>query len=368
MSKIVLFSDLHAHPYAFGASIDEVTGRNSRLQDCLNVLDWTSGIAYGSGAGARLFIGDMFHIRGRLAPSVINPISDHFARVHPSGEEQDFIDFLIPGNHDQEHRVEGEHALYPLRADGVWVRDGHGYQPVNDGGKLRGLGIGWVSYVSNITELKAQVKQVAAWARLQEGVKRRILIIHHGVDGTMPNIPDCGFGAADLPIDTFDWVFCGDYHNHKEIIPGKAWMVGAPLQHTFGDVGQSRGCVLLDTDDGRVSFIENTEAPRFVTVDLIEGKMQVTGAKDVKGNFVRVRADDQKALEKIAAKITDMGARAVQTELVRDWKQITRADVTLSMTTSQMFRTWLKDQELGGIDPDELAKLNDEILAEAGVA
>src|SRR5215469_7182203 len=116
MAKIVIFTDLHAHPFSFGASIDEATGRNSRLQDCLNVLDWTSGIVYGSGAGARLFIGDMFHIRGRLAPSVINPISDHFARAHPSGEEQDFIDFLIPGNHDMEHRAEGEHALYPLRA------------------------------------------------------------------------------------------------------------------------------------------------------------------------------------------------------------------------------------------------------------
>jgi DNA repair exonuclease SbcCD nuclease subunit len=368
MAQIIIYTDLHCHPYPFGASINEETGRNSRLQDCLDVLDWTANIVHDRGADARLFIGDMFHIRGRLAPSVINPISDHFETVHHRGWWQPFIDFLIPGNHDHEHRVKGEHALHSLRGDGVWVRDGHGYEVINDGGKLRGLGIGWVAYEPSVVELKAKVKQVAAEARLQEGVERKILLIHHGVDGSMPNIPDCGFGPADLPIDTFDWVFCGDYHNHKELIPGRAWMVGAPLQHTFGDVGQTRGCVVLDTATGTVEFIENSAAPRFVTVDLVDGKMKVMGAKDVKGNFVRVRADDQKALEKLAAKITDMGARAVQTELVRDWKQVTRADVTLSMTTSQMFRTWLQGQEPGGLDLDELAKLNDEILAEAGVA
>ncbi|MDX5368494.1 MAG: metallophosphoesterase, partial [Alphaproteobacteria bacterium] len=232
--KIIAYSDLHIHPHRFGAGTDDDTGRQSRLQDCLDVLDMTAKAVEDHNAVARLFCGDMFHVRGRIQPSVFNPTLSHFKRVHNPNR---FTDYLLVGNHDMEHRANGEHAVHGLRGPGVDILEGYGTM-LDDWG--RSVLIGWVSYTPDIRELKERVRKVAYDARHEdEHVYRRIFMLHHGVDGAMPSIPDMGFGVLDLPHEDFDLILCGDYHMHRELIPGKAWMIGAPLQHTYGDSGQA---------------------------------------------------------------------------------------------------------------------------------
>ena len=360
--RIIAFSDSHVHPHRFGATVDEATGRQSRLQDGIDALDMTAQAAIDHKADLRVFCGDMFHTRGKLAPSILNPVIEHYRK--PS---RPFHDELIVGNHDMEHRVEGEHALKALAGERVTVRDGHGYQAgvyINAHGPS--LGVGWVAYEPDIKALKDKVKQVAAQARLDTKSTWKLLMIHHGVDGAMDGIPDMGFGPRDLPHEDFTVILCGDYHTHKELVAGKAWMIGAPLQHTFGDAGQKRGYMVIDLAAGTANLVENTNAPKFVT--WAKGEAPLTKAI-IEGNFVRIRHDDEKELDAIEVAVLTAGAKAVQKELVKDWAAVTRSDVSLSMTTSQMFKTWIADQELpAGVDPDELVKLNDEILEEAGVS
>jgi DNA repair exonuclease SbcCD nuclease subunit len=366
--KIVIFTDLHVFPHRFGGEIDKSTGRQSRLQDCLDVLDATANLVDDIDAQHRLFIGDMFHIRGRLAPSFLNPVVEHFRIVHHGDWTErgaDFTDWLIPGNHDMENRVAGENALQLLRSENVRVLDSYGITPMT-GGVGDDAILGWVSYDPDVKTMKNNIKAVAAMRRTlppSDRIKPGIFIVHHGIDGSMPNIPDCGIGTADLPTEDFDWCFCGDYHMHSELVSGKAWMVGAPMHHNFGDAGQKRGWMTLDTVTREVAFVENERSPKFVALDKLT---PYTG--DIKGNFFRLRHDNEAELNEWADKVEARGARAVQKELVRDWKAIERSEVEMSMTTEQMFKAWLKDEEVGDLDKTKIETLNRDILDEAEIS
>ncbi len=360
--RLVAFTDLHVHPHPFGAGTDPTTGRQSRLQDCLNVLDQTAELATELDASFRIFCGDMFHVRGRLAPSVINPVIEHFR------EEKSFKDILLVGNHDMEHRVEGEHALRSLEGRQVLVLEGHGFEVTHKGGR-GGLGIGWVAYEPNIGELKRKVEEVAAKRRVSGWKGQAVFLLHHGVDGAMAHIPSMGFGPGDLPCDDFDLVLCGDYHNHKMLVENKAWMIGAPLHHSFGDVGEKRGWMDFDLAAGTWKFHENDKAPKFVAYDEPKTAFDtIPSVDEIRGNFIRLRSENQSWLDDTKEAVEAEGARAVRCELVQSWKAVERADVTLTMTFKQMFDTWLQDQEVGELDKDALIALNDELLKEAGVS
>lgn len=372
--KLIAFSDLHVHRHRFGASVDPKTGRHSRLQDCLDVLDVTALVAHHHSADLRVFCGDLFHVRGHLRPTELNPVLDHFRRVHSEDWKPgyDLIDWMIPGNHDMEGRADGEHALDALKPiPGISIFEGFGYE-VLDLNRVAGLsvGLGWIQYAPDVPELIRRVDQVAAKRRTHaRQPTHTICLIHHGVDGSMAGIPDMGFGPQHLPTADFDLVLCGDYHTHKQLAPN-AWMLGAPLQHTFGDAGQTRGYSVIELEPGRPPALELVEVPgvpKFVTWDAGDAM-----PRDAAGNFVRVRADDKDALARMRKIAEDAGALAVQDELVRSMAQITRTSVSLTMKTSDLFRTWLDGQmkagQYAGHDAAALAALNDACLVEAGVS
>ena len=352
--RAIAFSDLHAHPHRFGGVIAE-DGRHSRLSDCLRVLDQTREAANNYRASVRLFCGDMFHVRGKLTPSVINPVIEHFQRGGNT-----FRDFILVGNHDMENRESGEHAVRMLSPYATILED-YGFQRSEVNGEL--VDIGWVAYAPDVKALKERVKEVAAMARAtREAGVPSFFLLHHGVDGAMPGIPDMGFTPMDLPHDSFDYILCGDYHKHAELIPSKAWMIGAPLQHSFGDIGQKRGWMAIDTETKAVEFVENTQAPKFIGWDGAEGEPAA-------GNFVRIRSEDQDDLKALAAKALADGALATNEELVRSIQAAKRADVMLSMTTKQLFKSWIDgEDEIAAAQKTRVTTLNDDILAAVGVS
>lgn len=362
--KLVLFSDLHVRNHKFGASIDAATGRNSRLQDCLSVLDITAEAAMRIGASARLFVGDMFDERGKIRPSIFNPVFDHYSTL-----DHGFQDFIVVGNHDMEHRVDGQSSVHGLLSSRTSILSGYGFEYRHLHGDET-LAIAHVSYDPDVASLRRKVDDLAkaSYDTPRSAAETRIMLIHHGVDGVIEGIPDAGFNPSHLPVDDFDFIFCGDYHTHKEIIPGKAWMIGAPLQHNFGDAGQKRGYMTVDTETRKVEFVEITSVPQFCTWDVIGGKAELVTASDkIAGNFFRVRSDDESGLKKIEAELVSAGALAVRCEPVREGGVAKRITESLSMKTSDLFKTWLVSQSVDEGRQKAVLVLNEEILAEAGV-
>ena len=106
-----------------------------------------------------------------------------------------------------------------------------------------------------------------------------MLFLHQGVSGEPMLsgfvIPNEILRPSDIPSDTICWT--GHYHNHKIISPNLT-IVGAPLQHTWGDAGQTRGWIDYNTDTGEMLHIES-KAPKFLN--------NPEPGTDVTGHFVR---------------------------------------------------------------------------------
>lgn len=366
--KVIIWSDAHLHAHRIGNKIDE-KGYSTRLLDGIKAVDAISQAVIANGASLRLFVGDLFHVRGRLVPSIFNPVFDSFVRAH---RDASYVDFLIPGNHDDEARAEGEHAIRSLGAiEGVTVQDGYGFEVVRHG--VDNLGIGWVCYHPDVDVMKARLKEVALMAGDHGGSSPKVLLMHHGVDGVLPSVPDCGLSPADLPTDVFDWTFVGDYHLYKEIVPCKAWSVGTPYQQSFGDAGKRCGYLVLDTDTGFVVHHEIENLPQFVCIENIGGKIRIVGravAGDEyqAGDFVRLRSDDREWLEKSAEYITKAGAAYVQAELVESNVASVKIDdaLKLALNPTAMLEEWLKNAGLVPSRAAALRAMNKEILAEIG--
>lgn len=369
--RVVIFSDLHAHPHQEASSVD-ANGRNTRLNDCLTALQATTDAVVKYEAPFRLFCGDLFHSRGQIMAKAFNPVFAHFHGVHGTYQ---FTDILIPGNHDREARADGEVSIQSLGSiDRVYVEIGYGVHlwetPAIEN---KALLVGWVCHHPDVNVIKARLRAVAQHADACQMEAHKILLLHHGVDGTLPTIPDCGLAPEDLPTDHFDWTFVGDYHQYKELVPGKAWSVGTPLQHHFGDVGKTCGYLLLDTATGKVEQHEIKGLPRFHKVQIQGGAPASWHGDIVEGDFVAIEADDETHLQNAVEVIGNMvKAKVLRAEYVPpgNMGHLKVEDaLTMALDPRALFETWLAAQtDLTDEDKAELRATNDDVLANIKVA
>jgi DNA repair exonuclease SbcCD nuclease subunit len=387
MAKVLIWSDLHAHPHKFGATVS-ASGQNSRLADCIDIVRHINVISFTKQCSLRLFCGDMFHVRGKIAPSVLNPVYRLISESHTISNGM--LDVMIPGNHDDEARSDGETSIDVFsEIPGVDIFKEYGFDvehihenPGTSSSTMISIGIGWVAYHPDVEVMRARIKRVSEIRadRLRTfGDMGCIFIMHHGVDKIIPGIPDAGLTVSDLPVE-FDWIFCGDYHHHREIIPGKAWFVGAPLQHNFGDTGENRGYLILDLDTGKVEQHVINSTPEFVTLrvtgnppvnELVCTDHAKTKLSPYKDNFVRIVCDNEARLQQLTDMVVKEGAKAVQGELEIVGGGVTPIEKALiSMDSQKMFEAFLaerqKTQPMSPQMVSDLLALNREVMAGVG--
>lgn len=380
--RVIVWSDLHADAHRFGSNTTD-KGYNTRLLDCVKAIDATSEAVRRHGAPFRLFAGDLLHQRGRLGkPSTFNPVFQAIAASHQVGNP--FVDVLIPGNHDDESRADGEYAIKAFGAiDGVYVYDGWGIQDFIAPGP-HALYVAWVCHHPDVDVVKARLRDVAerltnirkAAAGTPDLDYKSILMLHHGVDGTLPDVPRCGLTSADLPTSVFDWTFVGDYHMFKELVPGKAWSVGTPLQHNFGDAGKRCGYLVLDTDTGELIQEQIEDLPRFCTLEVRDG-MVVNSVDECRpGDFVCVSCDDEALLDQIRDNLLNpvaqggKGAAAVMKDLIAKGQIAGKIEnaIRLAMDPIAMLKAWVgvatKDGQIDAADAAALLEIGIEVYEE----
>lgn len=309
-----LLADLHLHPWsAFATTTSD--GQNGRLVGLLNEIDRAAQEVSTAGGNKLILAGDVFHVRGSVAPSVLNAVRDRLKTLATLYG----VEFhIMPGNHDLEGKESTRlsSAVTALEDRHVLVHNFAGAPPGF------GLKVVLVPWVESIDALKATCEEIA---NNTADSSETDLILHAPIDGVIKGLPDHGLSPDYLAGLGFKRVFAGHYHNHKQVHAGFAiggaadepskrqgevYSIGALAHHTWSDVGSKAGFLIVYPD--RVDW-RKSHLPEFIDLSQLAGLEPDEVPLLVDGNYVRVRveASKTKEVEKARQELLDMGARGV---------------------------------------------------------
>ncbi len=306
MSKVYgVVSDQHAHNWSAFSHILP-TGVNNRLQIILDEMIRAAKEVKSHGGNLLVNAGDVFHVRGSLAPTVLNPVKDAYRYIV---EELGMQVVILSGNHD----LEGKDST--RLGSAVTTLEDVGCEIVNEPKVFAELGIAMIPWNQNIND----VMDKKTGAVIKQGLKSQIesidpalrphldLFLHAPVDGVIEGLPDHGLDAAYLGALGFRNVFSGHYHNHKDL-GGNVWSIGSATQQTWGDVGTKAGYLIVD--DGKVTW-RSARAPEFVEIDAETDPTEIPMIVD--GNYVRAKVNTNKVsdIEAMRQYLTKQGAVGV---------------------------------------------------------
>ena len=297
MSKpYLLISDTHFHNWTAFANV-EADRVNSRLKLQLAEAERAYKMLADEGGNQVFHAGDLFHVRGKIMPSVMNPVAEFFERKVDEG----FETAILSGNHD----LESNEALALTSA--VSSVSSAGITAVNDVTLLPPYVV-MVPWHSNLDDLRETLTKLHGELKEPENTD---VIIHAPVNDVLLNIPNTGLGAKELEDMGFKRVFVGHYHNHKNF-NDKVWSIGALTHQTWGDVGSRAGFCLVWPD--KVKWFASS-APNFMSlsIDADEGDIM-----EVDGNYVRADIEDPTPtkVDELRKLLLSKGAAGVTTRAI----------------------------------------------------
>jgi DNA repair exonuclease SbcCD nuclease subunit len=301
MPKIYgLMADLHLHLWSsFSSTLD--SGINSRLDGLLGEIHRCAKEVHLAGGNTVVMAGDVFHVRGSVAPSVLNPTKDKLKAIHEEFGTQ-FI--LIPGNHD----LEGKNttrlgaAVTALESDHVRIIT----EPVY----VDEVDAYLIPWYEKTGDLMAELDRL----KPEHGEYQFDAIIHAPIDGVIPGLPAHGLTPEGLAKLGYRHIFSGHYHHHKAF-EGGAVSIGALAHHTWSDVGTKAGFLLVDSETGSYTW-RKSHLPEFIDLAKLVSELYFDPSDIplmVDGHYVRVRveASKSKEVEEARAELLGHGARAV---------------------------------------------------------
>lgn len=266
-----LCADLHFHSWNAFSSI-ETGGINSRLSYLLKDLRRCAEEVKAKGGNTIFMAGDVFHVRGSIAPSVLNPVMDAMCAII---EDLSLQIVAIAGNHDLEGKEAARlgSAITALEGVGVIVVEKTNFV-ITDGDKQLFL----ISWVEDIAALKDILASIPVLNR--KGID---VIIHAPIDGVIYGLPEHGLTDKYLADLGYDRVFAGHYHNHKDFDNG-VYSIGALAHHTWSDIGTKAGFLLVGEDT--VEY-RSSRSPKFIEIDETTDMDELPLIAD--GNYLRAK-------------------------------------------------------------------------------
>lgn len=350
MKPYGLMADLHLHNWSAFATV-EGDGVNSRLGMLLKDICRCAEETRKAGGDTVVVAGDMFHVRGSIAPSVLNPVMDTISNLIKGG-----IKFVIlAGNHDLEGKESNR------LGSAITALEGLGCKIVNtfDYGLRCMERIVLIPWTPKITDLKALIEKAAA---SDSNPHELDLILHAPIDGVIPGLPDHGLDAEWLDKQGFRRVFSGHYHHHKPFDGTRVMSIGALAHHTWSDVGTKAGFLVVGEE---VRWFKS-RAPEFVEINGSTDPDEIPLMVD--GNYVRAKINSTKTkdVEELRGYLEGCNAKGVvilaqkdATATVREGGSAIKAGATLEVSVTD----FIKAQAYP--NADKLAILCQEILTEA---
>lgn len=305
-----IMSDTHYHSWsAFAKQEGHI---NSRLGILITETRKAAIHMKEAGCSALFHTGDLFHVRGRVSPSVLNPVVDLYNEIV---NDIGLPVFLLAGNHDLEFEDSNRigNSGESLRHTGVRVVSEAPYFDRDH----RVLMIPWHAKQKELLSVIAN--------ELLGGIDPHdvTLMIHAPINEIIPGLPDHGIDPDVLADFGFKNVFSGHYHNFKRVRPG-VFSVGALTHQNWGDVNSKAGYLIV-SERGTASDVQHfeTDAPKFVNIEEIdEDSLEV-----VAGNYVRARIEIEEEKEVVAFRellVDELGAAAALILPIRKEKVVTR--------------------------------------------
>ncbi|SUE95853.1 Calcineurin-like phosphoesterase superfamily domain [Ectopseudomonas mendocina] len=322
-------SDNHLHNWSAFSSIN-ADGLNNRLAHILDEIA-TAAIQVQANGGKRLyFAGDLFHVRGSVSPTVLNPAIDLFKKITGLGVQCR----ILTGNHDLESR-----DSEALSSACETLRTVEGVDVVSEPKLFADDKVAMIPWYDSMDRVRAEIESIVV--ELGGAAHEWTLIIHAPVNGVIAGLPDHGFWSAELAKYGFKRVFSGHYHNYKSF-PGNVYSVGASTHQTWNDVNTLAGFLIVD--DKTVSWIESG-APKFIDYNASWDDDQAI--EHCKGNYVRVRLGEatDEEVTFIRDHVMALGAAGCVVQAIPTPKTAATSrstTVSSAMTTRQSISEWIK--------------------------
>lgn len=252
--KLVVFSDLHVHPYR------QFSVNNSRMEHCLMVVQDVFKYAHSIGANYILFTGDWFHELGKVPTNALNRSIEVLREMSRVYENISII--AISGNHDQQGRntidTPSESALKALAqaCRSNFILFDYNYDAF--GSMEEGVQIFGIPYMEFPEDFYRILERMVT---LINPSMVNILMMHQVPTGNEDNIPSQVDTTNGL-LKKFDLVLNGHIHRHQRY-SGNLVTVGSPLHHDLGDLGQEKYVLSIDTNDITRITMKETHYPQF---------------------------------------------------------------------------------------------------------
>jgi len=281
--KYVIFSDLHLHTYSGG--IDPDTRLSKRLLIQKNILQQILDLAIENDA-IILFGGDICHAVGNVPVEVLNVIHWFFEEC----KKLDVKFYSVLGNHDMilRNNCPATHSiLSPFQNREQRNKDLALLTPT----------IRLVDY-----DTTDNIDEVSGFD---------LVVIH-----AQPELTN----KHNFKMEGVNWkkisknnklVFFGHDHTRRELSK-TCYVIGSPLQLTMNDVGETRGCYLVNSEDWKVEFVK-LDYPELKKLEKIDSKeetkfeerIKATSFQDILVEWLDREQKPQTYLDLIQKDITD---------------------------------------------------------------
>jgi DNA repair exonuclease SbcCD nuclease subunit len=214
---------------------------------------------------------------------------------------------MIPGNHDMENYSGGATAI-----DTLDLLDGVNVAAEPDMITINGQDIITIPYIHKMDDFKETFQRLSK----KHASPETITLIHQGIDAfASDGMPETGLTPEWLMTYNDGWIFSGHYHSPQ--INDLVVNIGAVCHHTFGDVGEGRGCYVFETESKKFTFVSLLSfAPSFVDVTS-ETYLDETPIKD---NIIRIKAKSKAEATRLARAVKDFNPKSYIVQLEKDFK------------------------------------------------
>ncbi len=292
MFEFIVFADNHIGVYE-GSSVDEQTGLNTRLIDCLSVWDDVMSYARLKKIKVIAFLGDRF--RSTNPEGYIRDLADEKLKAMSS----EFTLLCLVGNHDYYKKSSFYHSygvahIFEESFRGLTLIDKPTVTPiVHHSGQINFWGLPFGHDLIN-----------QDFSRHFDTDQFNVLLFHHDVIGTKyPSGHAVETGLDMKSLSAFDLVLGGHIHLAQKFADVKGGYVGSVTQLKRDDAGVDKGFwhFKIDPDIKTVdSNLVRSKAPEYVVKEITFEKGDEYKAlfkdNELEGNYFYLRARGNRAV------------------------------------------------------------------------